>query len=85
MQLTAPVEREGDGRVALCPGLGVASQGDNANEALNNLREAVELLSECAPPEEIEGRYYPEVFVSRFEAWYAQTRCLLRRGGVSNP
>jgi predicted RNase H-like HicB family nuclease len=71
MQLTALLEREGDGYVALCPELDVASQGDNLNEALSNLREAVELFLECAPPEEVESRYHAEVFVTRFEAAYA--------------
>jgi len=71
MQLTALLEREGDGYVALCPELDVASQGDNVAEALNNLREAVELFLECAPAEEVESRYHPEVFVTRFEAAYA--------------
>jgi predicted RNase H-like HicB family nuclease len=71
MQLTALLEREGDGYVALCPELDVSSQGDNVEEALTNLREAVELFLECAPPEEIERRHHPEIFVTRFEAAYA--------------
>jgi predicted RNase H-like HicB family nuclease len=71
MHLTAILEREDDGYVALCPELDVASQGDDVSDALNNLREAVELFLECATPEEVERRHHPEIFVTRFEAAYA--------------
>ena len=65
---TAILEREGDGYVALCPELDVASQGSTIEEATANLREAVELLLECADPEEIAQRVHTDVFVTRFEA-----------------
>ena len=65
---TAIVEREGDGFVALCPELDVASQGSTVEEATANLREAVELFLECADPSEIERRVHTDVFVTRFEA-----------------
>jgi predicted RNase H-like HicB family nuclease len=71
LQLTALLEREGDGYVSLCPELDVASQGGTIEEALANLREAVELLLESASRSEIESRFHPEVIVSRFEASYA--------------
>ena len=71
LQLTALLEREDDGYTALCPELDVASQGDTVEEAQANLKEAVELFLEAAPTEEIERRYHPEVFISRFEAAYA--------------
>ena len=71
LQLTALLEREDDGYVALCPELDVASQGDTVEEAQANLKEAVELFLDAAPPEEVERRYRPEVFISRFEAAYA--------------
>lgn len=71
LQLTALLEREGDGYVSLCPELDVASQGKTVEEALTNLREAVDLFLETAAPSEIEQRYHPEVIVSRFEATYA--------------
>lgn len=71
LQLTAVLEREEDGFVALCPELDVASQGDSVEEATANLKEAVELFLECAPKEEVERRYHPQVFVTRFEAAYA--------------
>lgn len=65
---TAIVEKEGDGYVALCPELDVASQGTTVEEATANLKEAVELFLECADPEEIRRRLHTEVFVTRFEA-----------------
>ena len=65
--LTAILEREGDGYVALCPEVDVASQGDNVEEATNNLREAVELFFEAASPEEIKRRVKGEVYVTRLE------------------
>ena len=43
-KLTAIIEREGDGYVALCPELDIASQGDTVGEARNNLQEALELF-----------------------------------------
>ena len=71
LQLTALLEREDDGYIALCPELDVASQGNTVEEAKANLKEAVELFLETAPSAEIERRYHPEVFISRFEAAYA--------------
>lgn len=44
IQLTAIIEREGDGYVALCPELDIASQGNNVSEARDNLKEALELF-----------------------------------------
>lgn len=67
VQVTAVIEREGNGYVALCPELDVASQGDTIEEARNNLQEAVELFFETAAPSEIERRSHSEVFVTRLE------------------
>ena len=47
-QLTAAIWREGDQYVSKCPELGVASAGDTVEEALDALREAVELYLENA-------------------------------------
>ena len=55
-QLTAIIEREGDGYVSLCPELDVASQGDTVSEARENLKEALELFFETASAAEIEER-----------------------------
>lgn len=68
---TAILEREEQDVVALCPEFDVASQGHSIEEALANLREAVELFLECASEEEIKDRLHSEVFVTRFEAAYA--------------
>ncbi len=66
-QLTALIEREGDGFVSLCPELDIASQGDTIEEARENLREALELFFETASPEEIRMRLHEEVYVTRVE------------------
>lgn len=62
-QLTAIIEREGDGYVSLCPELDIASQ-DSVEEARNNLREALELFCEVASPSEVNRR----LAGSRFES-----------------
>jgi predicted RNase H-like HicB family nuclease len=66
-QFTAIIEREGDGYVSLCPELDIASQGGSIEEARENLREALELFFETAPPEEIQQRLHEEVYVTRVE------------------
>jgi predicted RNase H-like HicB family nuclease len=66
-QLTAIIEREGDGYVALCPELDIASQGDSIEEARKNLQEAIELFFEAASPEEVKQRLHEEVYVTRLE------------------
>lgn len=70
-QLTAVLEKEADGYVALCPEFDIASQGASVEEAAANLKEAVELFLECAPRSEVKRRYHPQVFITRFEAAYA--------------
>ena len=55
-QLTAIVEREGDGYVALCPEVDVASQGATVAEAHKNLEEALTLFFESASANEVERR-----------------------------
>ena len=66
-QLTAIIEREGNGYVGLCPELDIASQGDTIEVARKNLQEAVELFFETADPSEIARRRHSEVFVTRLE------------------
>ena len=66
-QLTAIVEREGDGYVALCPEVDVASQGDTVAEARDNLAEALTLFFEAAPAEEVSRRLRSEVYVTQVE------------------
>ena len=66
-QFTALIEREGDGYVALCPELDIASQGDSVEGARGNLIEAIELFLEAASPAEVEQRLRSEVYVTRLE------------------
>ena len=66
-QLTAIIEREDDGYVALCPALDIASQGDTIEDARSNLAEAIELFFEVADPSEIEQRLHDDVFVTSVE------------------
>ncbi|MBU2635774.1 MAG: type II toxin-antitoxin system HicB family antitoxin [Bacteroidetes bacterium] len=66
-QITAIIEREGNGYTSLCPELDIASQGNSVEEARNNLREAVELFFECASETEIKERLLNEIFVTRLE------------------
>ncbi|MGB8689054.1 MAG: type II toxin-antitoxin system HicB family antitoxin [Microcoleus sp.] len=55
-QFTAIIEREGDGYISLCPELDIASEGDNIEEARQNLIEALELFFETADPSEVKNR-----------------------------
>jgi predicted RNase H-like HicB family nuclease len=65
--LTAIIEREGDGYVALCPALDIASQGDSVAEARDNLKEALELFFETASDTEVERRLRGEVYITQVE------------------
>jgi predicted RNase H-like HicB family nuclease len=67
VQLTAIIEREGDGYVALCPNVDVASQGASIDEARTNLQEALELFFETADVSEIKTCLHTEVLVTRLE------------------
>ena len=68
---TALFTREGDGFVALCPELDVASQGVSVEDAKKNLTEAVELFFECASEAEVSQRLSSETFVSSMEVQVA--------------
>lgn len=65
--MTAIIERENDGFVALCPDLDIASQGATIEEARANLVEALTLFFETASPSEIAHRLQSEVFVTQVE------------------
>ena len=67
IQMTAIIEREGDGYVALCPALDIASQGDSVAEARDNLKEALELFFETASDTEVERRLRGEVYITQVE------------------
>jgi predicted RNase H-like HicB family nuclease len=66
-RLTAIIERDGDGYVALCPELDIASQGDSVEQARSNLVEALSLFFETANSSEIERRLHADVFVTQVE------------------
>ena len=65
--LTAIIEREDNGYVALCPEVDVASQGDTVDEARNNLKEALELFFETASVIEIRRRMHSEIYITNVE------------------
>ena len=67
MHLTAIIEREGDGYVALCPQLDIASQGETVTEARENLTEALTLFFETADESEVGRRLHGEVYVTQVE------------------
>jgi len=66
-RVTAVIEREGDGYVALCPELDIVSQGDTIEEARANLEEALGLFFEVASPAEIAERFHREVYVTHLD------------------
>lgn len=66
-RMTAIIEREDDGFVALCPELDIASQGNSIEEARANLIEALALFFESASPSELSRRFQSEVFVTQVE------------------
>jgi predicted RNase H-like HicB family nuclease len=66
-RLTAIIEREGNGYVALCPEIDITSQGDSIDLARQNLREALELFFESASESELARRYSGEVYVTQIE------------------
>ncbi|MBN1938410.1 MAG: type II toxin-antitoxin system HicB family antitoxin [Candidatus Aminicenantes bacterium] len=70
-KLTAIIEREGKGYVALCPELDVVSQGETIEQAKKNLQEALELFFECASKKEINQRLRGEVYVTQIEVTVA--------------
>lgn len=63
LQLTAIIEREGDGYVATCPEVDVVSQGNTVEDARRNLLEAVEGFFEAASPSEIQRRLKRETHI----------------------
>lgn len=66
-QLTAIIEKEGDGYVSLCPELDIASQGNTIEQARDNLKEALELFFETTSPEEIKQRLHGEIYLTQVE------------------
>lgn len=77
MELTAIIKKGEKMYVALCPELDVVSQGHTVEEALKNLKEAVELyIEEMGLPE---GVVSQEMIVASFEVEkYAKTPSAVR-------
>jgi predicted RNase H-like HicB family nuclease len=67
MTLSAVLNPEDDGYVSLCPELDIASQGDTIDEALANLKEALEGFLETASPEEVRTRLKKPSLFTRIE------------------
>lgn len=63
LQLTAIIQREGDGYVATCQELDIVSQGETVENARLNLLEAVEGFFEVASPSEIRRRLKTETYI----------------------
>lgn len=66
-QLTAIIWGEGDGYVAICPALDIASQGSDIEAASSNLKEALALFFESAESSEFKARLNGDLFVTRVE------------------
>lgn len=67
MSLSAVLNPEDDGYVSLCPELDIASQGDTIEEALANLKEALEGFFETASAEEVRSRLKKPALFTRIE------------------
>ena len=67
MTFSAVLNPEDAGYVSLCPEMDIASQGDTIEEALANLKEAVEGFFETASAEEVQRRLKKPALFTRFE------------------
>jgi predicted RNase H-like HicB family nuclease len=65
LEVKAVIEREGDGYVALCPELSIASQGDTVESARANLIEALEGFLLSASETELRESIHSDVYVTR--------------------
>lgn len=76
MELTAIIKKGEKVFVALCPELDVVSQGATVEEALDNLKEAVDLYIEVeGMPEDIKPR---DTIVAHFEVKYDKASRAIR-------
>jgi predicted RNase H-like HicB family nuclease len=66
-ELSAVVRKEGSLFVALCPEFDVASQGKNIEEALANLKEALELFLEDEDVEKPSEADFPIVTIVKVD------------------
>jgi predicted RNase H-like HicB family nuclease len=84
-RLTAIIEREDDGFVALCPEVDVASEGSTIEKARDDLVEALTLFFEVADDSEISRRMHREVFVTQVEVPVGKLRVLSVPVPLHNP
>ena len=84
-QFMAVIQREGNGFVALCPELDIASQGNTVEEARRNLTEALELFFETADVSEVRRRLQSEVFDTHLEVAVGQAASAVWPGNVQQP
>jgi predicted RNase H-like HicB family nuclease len=67
-KVSVVIEKDEDGYYAYCPELeGCQSQGDSLDEALQNIREAIELYLETLSPEEARERLSRSIFTTWVE------------------
>ncbi len=67
MTFSAVLNPDDDGYVSLCPELDIASQGDTVEEALANLKKALEGFLETASAEELQVRLKKPALFTRIE------------------
>lgn len=67
LRLTCIIQQEDGGFVALCPEVDVASQGDDVEDARDNLVEALELFFQSASAAEVRRRMRGQTFVTGVE------------------
>ena len=75
LKLSTIIQRESQNYVSLCPELDVASQGDTVEDATSNLKEALDLLFECAPLKEIQQRLSGAIYASQIEVAVTPVAC----------
>ncbi len=72
MKLTVIIEKDKDGYFAYCPELkGCMSQGDTCDEAMANIKEAIELYLETLSEKEKEELSKREIHTSTLEVQVA--------------
>jgi predicted RNase H-like HicB family nuclease len=71
MTFSAVLNPDEDGYVSLCPELDIASQGDTVEEALANLKEALEGFLETASAEEGRTRLKKPALFTSIEVEFA--------------
>jgi predicted RNase H-like HicB family nuclease len=67
LHLSAVLSPEDGGYAALCPELDIASQGESIDEAVANLKEAVEGFLDVASQNEIDSRLKKPSLFTHFE------------------